>query len=416
MEHSGNFELKFKSALETIKRQKLKKGEQIETIDALIPVLTTPEQHELYDFVITSMMMHVPVSDIQFKIKAAEIRNRRKEDNSTEQFINGLPDSNWIEEFMRFNKLSYRTPNRIKKERLLVTKQQVKKFYEETNLYFNNMNDILEKSANVYNFDETTIYFEIEAEKDQVIAPIETKIVYDKRKNAEKLCASIGYIMRASGSLLPPQILFSKAPENKAEFEKFCIEHNFILGVSGNAVQTKKTFQEYFKHLVQILEKPALVFLDGNSAHCDQVFVGWCREKDVFLKFLPPNSTHILQPADVVLFRSVKNAYRKKFTEWRSKNENKKLTAFDFVQLLSEVNTCIEGTLIQKSFEKAGIWPFDINKNIDRFIDDHGEQTIQKVNTRRFSQIEENEETASCSTHQNKIVKITESGKFVIQN
>ncbi|KAG5895651.1 hypothetical protein JTB14_008660 [Gonioctena quinquepunctata] len=49
------------------------------------------------------------------------------------------------------------------------------------------------------------------------------------------------------------------------------------------------------------VEKPIILFLDGHRSHMTQTLSEFCQNNGIVLYALPPNTTHILQPADNIL-------------------------------------------------------------------------------------------------------------------
>ena len=52
-----------------------------------------------------------------------------------------------------------------------------------------------------------------------------------------------------------------------------------------------------------------LLLLDGHSCHLTMDFLNYCLEKRIILGFLPPHTTHMLQPLDVGIFGPLAIAY-----------------------------------------------------------------------------------------------------------
>ncbi|KZL80674.1 transposase, partial [Colletotrichum incanum] len=55
-----------------------------------------------------------------------------------------------------------------------------------------------------------------------------------------------------------------------------------------------------------------LLIPDGHGSHTTTEFMWQCYINDVHLLFLPPHTSHVLQPLDQSVFSPVKSAYRKK--------------------------------------------------------------------------------------------------------
>jgi hypothetical protein len=52
-----------------------------------------------------------------------------------------------------------------------------------------------------------------------------------------------------------------------------------------------------------------LLILDGHESHLNQDFKDYCLEHKILTLCMPPHSSHILQPLDVVCFSPLKRKY-----------------------------------------------------------------------------------------------------------
>lgn len=78
---------------------------------------------------------------------------------------------------------------------------------------------------------------------------------------------------------------------------------------------------------------------------------------------LPPNSTHITQPLDVAVFRSVKGSWRKLLGEWKENNGNNLVTKEIMPTLLRRLLMKIEPTItnnLKSEFQACGIFPCNV--------------------------------------------------------
>jgi len=56
--------------------------------------------------------------------------------------------------------------------------------------------------------------------------------------------------------------------------------------------------------------------MDGHSSYINVDFVKYCWNHKIIPVCLPPHSTHILQPLDLVIFSLLKRAYSTKVDEY----------------------------------------------------------------------------------------------------
>lgn len=83
-----------------------------------------------------------------------------------------------------------------------------------------------------------------------------------------------------------------------------------------------EVFYEYIANIFYpfLLEKeiqfPVILFVDGHNSLTFQLSK-LCSNLNIILIALYPNSTRILQPADVAAFRPLKSGWKKGVFEWR---------------------------------------------------------------------------------------------------
>ena len=61
-----------------------------------------------------------------------------------------------------------------------------------------------------------------------------------------------------------------------------------------------------------------LLILDGHGSHQTTEFLWKCLEYNIYLLFLPAHTSHVLQPLDLMVFSSLKRAYRKELQKLSS--------------------------------------------------------------------------------------------------
>ena len=76
---------------------------------------------------------------------------------------------------------------------------------------------------------------------------------------------------------------------------------------------------------------------------------------------LPPNTTHALQPLDVVVFKAVKSKYSRAVLDWYDASGFKDIDKNVFPHLLKIVFDDLQGGLLIQGFKKAGLHPVDMS-------------------------------------------------------
>lgn len=120
----------------------------------------------------------------------------------------------------------------------------------------------------------------------------------------------------ASGEVAPTTCVYKdkRIPQDIAEnFPK-----EWGLGKTDSGWMTCEAFFEFIADIFHpwLLQKqitfPVIFFMDGHASHLCLQTSQFCEKNGIILVALLPNATHILQPMDVAVFRSLKEPWRKK--------------------------------------------------------------------------------------------------------
>lgn len=120
---------------------------------------------------------------------------------------------------------------------------------------------------------------------------------------------------------------------------------DWTLGRSESGWMKDEVFFEYvvndFNAWVEKnnIQKPIPLLVDGHKSHMSLVLSSMCEELKIILYALPPNTTHMLQPADVSDFAPLKADWRKVVRVFLSKLENVNfcVTKTNVCQLFKEI-------------------------------------------------------------------------------
>jgi len=103
------------------------------------------------------------------------------------------------------------------------------------------------------------------------------------------------------------------------------------LGKTDSRWITGEAFYEYFTNVFHPylvnskIKLPVIVFLDGHSSHLTMHLGKFCKENQIILVCLFPNTTHILQPLDVSVFAPLKAKWKSTFSQLRIDNDVKEI-------------------------------------------------------------------------------------------
>jgi uncharacterized protein YaaR (DUF327 family) len=111
-----------------------------------------------------------------------------------------------------------------------------------------------------------------------------------------------------------------------------------------------------------------MLICDQFASHLTYEFVKFCEDQQIILFFLPPHSSHLLQPLDVGVF----SAYKHWHSEWvydATVAGYEKITKDDFLGAVHQIRTKIfKPSTIKLGFKLTGLWPIDPQRVIKDLV------------------------------------------------
>ncbi|CAH4033334.1 unnamed protein product [Pieris brassicae] len=152
----------------------------------------------------------------------------------------------------------------------------------------------------------------------QVLAQKGDKTLYQQVNPDEKECLTVLITGSASGTIPPPTILFKykRIPQEIAQ--NFPPEWG--PGKTDSGWMTCEAFFEFADIFHPWLKKesiplPIIIFVDGHASHLSLQVSQFCENNVIILIALYPKATHLLQPMDVAVFRTLKEHWKKRVHE-----------------------------------------------------------------------------------------------------
>lgn len=328
------------------------------------PILTKKEEESLVNWLLESQKKGFPrrKEDIQASVKTFLDAVERKT-----PFTNNVPGKNWYKAFLRRHPLLvHRTSESVTSASANVAEADIKKWFGQIESYLKEKGyfSILEDPTRIFNGDETCFLFCPKMGK--VIAPLGAKNVYEVDQGDAKQNLTVMFTFSASGDITPPLIIYPNK-RLSANIQKSIPDH-WGIGLSDNGWMKAEIFVDYIKNILHpyIIEKgiklPIILFLDGHKTHLTYEVCILCNELNIILIALYPNSTRILQPADVSAFKPLKNGWKKAVLEWRRQNPFTKLGKEHFAPILNTALTNLKSETVIKGFEACGLYPWNADR------------------------------------------------------
>ncbi|KAK9753014.1 CENP-B N-terminal DNA-binding domain [Popillia japonica] len=288
------------------------------------PLLTVEGKIRIKDWVINIAKCGFPIQKETLIDTVAKINKDSKQNIFKKQ----KPGKTWYYNLLKRNpEISLREAESINKARAVKTEESIKKWFSELNTYLeeNNLLDILNDPDRVFNGDEAG--FSLCPKSGKVLGPKGYKNLYSIKVGNEKENITVLIIFNARGNIGDPLVVFPYIRPPRAVIEN--MPSNCILGKSEKGWMTGEVFFEYIANgfdtwlTEQNIKRPIILFVDGHKSHLTLPLSTWCHENHIILYALPPNTTHILQPADVSVFMPLKEEWKKTVREWQdSQNDS----------------------------------------------------------------------------------------------
>lgn len=288
---------------------------------------------------------------VQQYVKANQIKTQFKDDR---------PGSDWFINFKKRNGLSIKKPQSVEMAR----KKSVDPFIIQP--YFDLLKSTLDelalnnKPAQIWNLDESS--FSRDPSKTKVVGKIGLPATRTTsgpgRENTTILIAC-----SASGAKVPPLIVFKgKSIWSEWVGSKDLEYPGTSYAATKNGWMEVEVFENYLQNtFVKNIgpERPVLLIYDGHSTHISIKIIEMALAEQIVILKLPPHSSHLLQPLDIAVFRSLKIAWDAKLVAWQRRNPGVKIPKKQFSELIGQVWADASSEIIRNGFQKAGIFPYN---------------------------------------------------------
>lgn len=249
-------------------------------------------------------------------------------------FKNDLPGEDWFLNFKRRHNLSLKKPQNVEYSRKKATDPFI------INSYFELLKKTLDelelhgKPGRLWNLDETSFSLD----------PSKSKIVGAKGKSSSRTTSGPGRdnttvlaAVSAEGKKAPPLIVFKA----KSLWNSWIPNEPIFPGTAYTSSKSGwMESQIFYNYMEQTLlpalgpDRPVLLVYDGHSTHVTDIVVSLAKRENITILKLPPHTSHLLQPLDLSVFKSLKDSWDKKIAQWQRHNIGLKIPKVEFSKLL----------------------------------------------------------------------------------
>lgn len=324
------------------------------------PVISKEEESKIVDWLLFCSKRGFPITKSQLLNCVQKFV--QKSGKST-PFKNGRPGTHWFKGFMnRHPNISQRICQNLTSVRASISEDEIRRWFKSVETNVNEKGLAGMDASRIFNCDESA--FILCPESETVLAERGARNVYQVVGGSDKESVTVLFMANAKGDMAPPQIVLKGSDFSANVAEN--MDESWGISFTESGWQTADSFFSYitnvfFKWLMQKkIQLPILLFVDGHKSHITLPLCEFCVDKNIELVPLFPNATHILQPLDVTLFHSLKEAYRKQLLEWRIRNNVLHFQNKMFPTVLKLAVESIDfARIVKKGFETTGLHPLN---------------------------------------------------------
>lgn len=272
-------------------------------------VLSPDDENRIAQWIIDMAKAGFPVNTQRLRASVAQYV---KQVNLKNPFKNGVPGPKWVAGFLkRHPTISRRVPSALSKNRTIITEEHVRRWFQEVSVFLkdNQLEEAMNNPTQVFNMDETAV--RTVPTKEVVLAEANGKQVHSRVSNSDKESYTALFSGNSAGRLAPTMILFPYKQRIPGEIFRR-LPQGWAAGKTESGWMTRDTFFLYIRDvfhpwiLREKIKFPVIIFVDGHASHVSIQTTSFCKENNMVLICLPPNTTQITQPLDVSFFRPLK--------------------------------------------------------------------------------------------------------------
>ena len=299
-----------------------------------------------------------------------------------QKFPNNLPGIGWLRGFIKRHNLVTRFADNVTPAKFEIDEALL-------NTFFDRLSETLHgvPPDNIFNFDETNLTDDPTRKKCLVRRGLRR---VEKKTSHSKQAFSVMFAGNATGTFLSPMVVYKVTSGNMYDGWMEGGPPNSVYRSTKSGWFDTTTFETWFFQVflpfADTLQGPKVLFGDNLGSHFSVDVIQSCQQHDIRFTTLPPNTTHILQPLDVAVFRPLKVAWRQVLRDWRNTGRNSAcIPKESFPPLLHRVIRKLQPQYLKSGFEATGILPLDRNKVLSKLPginsrDPGGSGTVQVLN------------------------------------
>jgi hypothetical protein len=188
-----------------------------------------------------------------------------------------------------------------------------------------------------------------------------------KKQPGSRAWTSFIECISATGKALPPLVIFKGKSVQQQWFpQELSPYKGWEFTATDNTWTSESTAIEWLEKVflpqTYTLE-PRLLIVDGHGSHETTDFMYLCYQHNVHLLFLPPHTSHVLQPLDLSVFSSLKSHYRTAVSHLALLTDSSPIGKQNFLACYSKARKeALSAKIIKAGWKATGLWPKSMAK------------------------------------------------------
>jgi 4-hydroxybenzoate polyprenyltransferase len=224
------------------------------------------------------------------------------------------------------------------------------------------------KPDNRWNMDEAGI-MEGQGENGLVVGSVDRRLI-QKKQPGSKAWTSFIECISVPGKALRPLVMFKGKSVQQQWFPTgLSTYEGWEFTATDNGWTSDATALEWLQKVFlpqtapQDPSEARLLILDGHGSHETMEFMWECYSSNIYLLFLPPHTSHVLQPLDLSIFAPLKRAYRKQLGFLSLLNDSTPLGKQNFLSCYQKARlSSLTRNNIRAGWQASGLWPINMAK------------------------------------------------------
>ena len=268
-------------------------------------VLTSEEERRLAQYIVDMCDMGFGLTRQDVMRVAYSIVEKSGREHP---FSNGMAGRAWFDGFRSHNpNLTMRISQPLSYSQATASnKEIIDDFFAKLGAIYARLN-LLTKPMQIFNVDKTGI--SVIHKTGKVISQVGRKNVWSVTSGEKGKTHTVITCVSASGFVIPPMMIYPRKRMNEKLKQGAVPETLFECSDSGWI--NEELYVKWFKFFLTKIPptRPVLLIEDGHSSHISIDVIKLARNNGVHLLCLPAHTTHMLQPLDVGMFKSLKSNY-----------------------------------------------------------------------------------------------------------